>query len=56
MKFRSNFEIMRNRISGMVRGGKSKDEVAKTLVGEFGWAAGGLAVQQVDSMIAELKQ
>ena len=56
MKFRSNFEIMRNRIGGMVRGGRSKDEVAKTLVTEFGWAPGGLAVQQVDSMIAELKQ
>jgi cyclase len=56
LKFRSSFENMRNRISGMVRGGKSKDEVAKTLVGEFGWAAGGLAVQQVDSMIAELKK
>ena len=55
LKFRSNFEIMRSRISGMVRGGRSKDEVAKTLVTEFGWAPGGLAVQQVDSMIAELK-
>jgi cyclase len=55
MKFRSNFEIMRTRISGMVRGGSSKDEIAKTLVTEFGWAQGGLAVQQVDSMIAELK-
>jgi cyclase len=56
MKFRSNFESMRNRIGGMVRGGSTKDEVAKTLVTEFGWAQGGLAVQQVDSMIAELKQ
>ncbi len=55
MKFRSNFEIMRSRIGGMVRGGRTKDEVAKTLVTEFGWAPGGLAVQQVDSMIAELK-
>jgi glyoxylase-like metal-dependent hydrolase (beta-lactamase superfamily II) len=56
MKFRSNFETMRNRIGGMVRGGGTNDEVAKTLVTEFGWAQGGLAVQQVDSMIAELKQ
>jgi cyclase len=55
MKFRMNFESMRSRISGMVRGGQSKDEVSKTLVTEFGWAPGGLAVQQVDSMIAELK-
>ena len=55
LKFRSNFETMRSRISGMVRGGRSKDEVLKTLETEFGWAHGGLAVQQVDSMIAELK-
>src|SRR5580704_6879011 len=43
LKFRSNFVTMRNRISGMVRGGKSRDEVSKTLVTEFGWAPGGLA-------------
>jgi cyclase len=55
IKFRSNFEIMRSRIRGMVSGGNSRDEVAQTLVSEFGWARGGLAVQQVDSMIAELK-
>jgi cyclase len=55
LKFRSNFEAMRGRISGMVRGGRSKDEIVKTLETEFGWAHGGLAVQQVDSMIAELK-
>jgi len=56
LKFRSNFEIMRSRISGMVRGGSSKDAVVKTLETDFGWAHGGLAVQQVDSMIAELRQ
>jgi cyclase len=55
LKFRANFESMRNRISGMVNGGKSKDEISKTLVSEFGWTPGGLAVQQVDNMIAELK-
>ena len=55
IKFRTNFETMRNRITGMVRGGKSKEEISKTLVSEFGWANGGLAVQQVDSLIAELK-
>ena len=36
--------------------GRTKDEVTKTLVTEYGWAQGGLAVRQVDSMIAELKQ
>jgi glyoxylase-like metal-dependent hydrolase (beta-lactamase superfamily II) len=55
LKFRANFESMRDRIGGMVREGKSKEEVSKTLVTEFGWAPGGLAVQQVDALIAELK-
>jgi glyoxylase-like metal-dependent hydrolase (beta-lactamase superfamily II) len=55
LKFRANFQTMRDRIGGMVREGKSKEEVSKTLVDEFHWAPGGLAVQQVDAMIAELK-
>jgi len=55
LKFKANFETMRGRIQAMVRGGGSKDEISGTLVTEFGWAKGGLAVQQVDSMIAELK-
>ena len=55
-KFRDNFETMRNRISGIVREGKGRDEVTKVLVGEFGWPAQGLAIQQVDAFIAELKQ
>lgn len=55
VKFRANFEAMRNRISGMVHAGAGKDEISKTLVSDFHWAPGGLAVQQVDAMIAELK-
>jgi glyoxylase-like metal-dependent hydrolase (beta-lactamase superfamily II) len=54
-KFQSDFVTMRNRIQGMVRSGSSKDEVAKTLVNEFHWANGGLAVQQVDAFIAEVR-
>ena len=46
---------MRNRISGLVRAGKSKDEISEVLITEFHWARGGLAVQQVDSLLAELK-
>ena len=55
LKFRNDFEAMRDRIQGMVRSGATKDEVSKVLVGDYHWAAGGLAVQQVDAMIAELK-
>jgi cyclase len=55
LKFRNAFQEMRDRIQGMVRSGASKDEISKVLVGEYHWAAGGLAVQQVDAMIAELR-
>lgn len=55
LKFRNEFQAMRDRIQGMVRSGSSKDEISKVLVGDYHWAAGGLAVQQVDAMIAELK-
>jgi len=55
LKFRADFETMRNRITGMVHAGSGKDEISKTLTDEFHWAKGGLAVQQVDSLIAELK-
>ncbi len=56
LKFKADFETMRSRIRGMVQGGKSKEEISKTLVTEFHWADGGLAVQQVDAFIAEMKK
>jgi cyclase len=56
LKFRNEFQSMRDRISGMVHSGASKDEISKVLVTDYHWAARGLAVQQVDAMIAELKQ
>ncbi len=56
LKFRNEFQAMRDRISGMVHSGAGKDEISKVLVTDYHWAAGGLAVQQVDAMIAELKQ
>ena len=56
LKFRNEFHAMRDRIGGMVHSGASKDEISKVLVSDYHWAAGGLAVQQVDAMIAELKQ
>ena len=55
-KFRNDFEAMRTRIRGLVREGQGKDEVVKALVDEYHWPAQGLALQQVDAFIAELKQ
>jgi len=56
LKFRNEFQAMRDRIQGMVRAGASKEEISKVLVGDYHWGAGGLAIQQVDAMITELKQ
>ncbi|HTR35509.1 MAG TPA: MBL fold metallo-hydrolase [Bryobacteraceae bacterium] len=56
LKWRASFEAMRERIRGMVHAGKSKGEISKVLAGDYHWAAGGLAIQQVDAMIAELRQ
>ena len=56
LKWQTDFAAMRSRVGGMVRQGKSKDEISQTLVKDFGWPAGGLAIQQVDAFIAEMKQ
>ncbi|HSP68330.1 MAG TPA: MBL fold metallo-hydrolase [Bryobacteraceae bacterium] len=56
LKWQTEFTAMRARVGGLVRQGKSKDEISQTLVKDFGWPAGGLAIQQVDAFIAEMKQ
>jgi glyoxylase-like metal-dependent hydrolase (beta-lactamase superfamily II) len=55
LKFQADFNTMKNRVQSMVHAGASKEDISKTLVGEFHWANGGLAVQQVDAFIAEMK-
>jgi cyclase len=56
LKWRADFETMRNQIQSMVRQGKSKNEVSQRLIQDFGWPAGGLAIGQVDAFIAEMRQ
>ena len=56
LKWQTDFRAMRSRIGDMVRQGKSKDEISQALLKDFGWPAGGLAIQQVDAFIAEMKQ
>jgi cyclase len=63
--FRADLETMRNRVAGMVKQGKSKSDVVKTLEDDYGWRATGcppspptpgcLQFQQVDALIAELR-
>lgn len=52
IKFRDGFAKMRDRVSGMLRDGKGKDDVSKTLTAEFGWTS----MRSLDGLIGELKQ
>ena len=65
-KFRSDVEALRNRLVGMVKEGKSKEEVLGVLESDYGWRSKGcpltpptpgcLQFQQSDAMMAELKR
>jgi hypothetical protein len=44
-----------DRVGGMVHEGKSKDDVSKMLIADFGWNAAG-AARSLDGLIAEFKQ
>jgi len=56
LAYRNNVEKLRNRASGLIREGKSQDDVGKVMVAEFGWAADGLQMQwSLPGMMKELK-
>jgi glyoxylase-like metal-dependent hydrolase (beta-lactamase superfamily II) len=65
-KFRADIETMRTRLAGMIRAGKTKDDMVNTLEADYGWRAKGcppspptpgcLQFQQSDAMFAELKR
>lgn len=65
-KFRADVDTMRTRLAGMIKEGKTKDDMNNTLEADYGWRAKGcppspptggcLQFQQSDSMFAELKK
>ena len=65
VKFRADLETMKNRVAGLVRQGKTRDEMVKTMEADYGWRATGcqpspprsgcLQYQQIDAMLAELR-
>ena len=56
LAYRNNVEKLRNRAAGMIREGKSQDEVGKVMTAEFGWAANGLQMQwSLPGMMRELR-
>src|SRR5437899_8013433 len=56
LTYRNNIEKLRNRAAGLIREGKSQDEVGKVMIAEFGWAPGSLQAQwSLPGIMAELK-
>jgi cyclase len=56
MAYRNNVEKLRNRAAGLIREGKSQEDVAKAMTAEFNWAAGSLQMQwSLPGMMRELK-
>ena len=56
MAYRNNVEQLKNQISGMIRQGKSKEEIAQVMTSQYGWQPGGLQMTRgFDGMLAELR-
>jgi glyoxylase-like metal-dependent hydrolase (beta-lactamase superfamily II) len=66
MKFKTDLETMRQRLTDVIRGGATRAEIVKILEADYAWrstgcppsppTAGCLQYQQVDALIAELRQ
>jgi glyoxylase-like metal-dependent hydrolase (beta-lactamase superfamily II) len=66
VKFKADLETMRTRLTGLVKRGTSRGDLAKTLEDDYGWRSTGcppspptpgcLQFQQIDALIDELKQ
>jgi cyclase len=56
LTYRNNVEKLRNRAAGLIREGKSQEDVGKVMTAEFGWAAGSLQMQwSLPGIMTELK-
>ena len=56
LTYRNNVEKLRNRAAGLIREGKSQEEVGKVMTAEFGWGAQSLNMQwSLPGMMTELK-
>jgi glyoxylase-like metal-dependent hydrolase (beta-lactamase superfamily II) len=65
VKFRADLETMRTRVAGLIKQGRTRDEMVKTMEADYGWRATGCApspprsgclqYQQIDAMLTELR-
>jgi glyoxylase-like metal-dependent hydrolase (beta-lactamase superfamily II) len=54
--YRDNIEKLRNRVTGLIREGKTQADVASAMTAEYGWAANSLQQQwSVPGLMVELK-
>jgi len=57
LAYRNNVGKLKDHVSALVRQGKSKDDIAKVMTSEYGWAPGGLQMTRgFEGMLAELKR
>ena len=57
LKYRDNIEKLKSRVTGLLRQGSAKDDIAKVMTSEFGWQPGGLQMTRgFDGMLAELRR
>ena len=56
LTYRNNVDKLKTRVTGLIRGGRSKDEIAKVMTDEYKWAPGSLNMQwSLPGMMTELK-
>src|SRR5437879_10416715 len=56
MTYRNNVDKLRNRVSGLIREGKTQDDIAKVMTTEYGWQPNSLQQQwSVPGFMKEFK-
>jgi glyoxylase-like metal-dependent hydrolase (beta-lactamase superfamily II) len=56
LRWRKEIDVLTNRVSSLVREGKTAADIRDVLINEFRWETMGAPIRSVDGMIAELKQ
>jgi glyoxylase-like metal-dependent hydrolase (beta-lactamase superfamily II) len=55
-KWLADLDVLRAHVRRLIREGRSRDDIATVLSEEYRWPRGGLALAQLDALIAELRQ
>ena len=55
-KWRADLVALRDWLRTMLKQGASKADLEKVLIADYRWPAGGLALGQLDALVAEIRQ